>query len=262
GRLFLGGAIPGVMLGLSQMIFIYLICKIRSYPRLPFPGVRVLMKSFLNAFPTLLVPVIILGGIASGIFTPTESAVVAVIYTFILTVVVYRDLKLREIPSILYEVALTTGLVVSIVGAAAVFGWVITLENIPESIRVFIVGFTDKQWVVLFIINIVLLIMGCFFAVMAIVLIITPMLIPLAQSFDINLIHLGVMMVLNLCVGYLSPPFGIGLFILSDITDLTPDNIAKAMLPFFIPILFVLFLVTYFPQISLYLPNLIMGAAH
>lgn len=261
GRLFLAGAIPGIIMGICLMILIYFISRNRNYPQLPFPGIKTVFKSFLDAFPTLLIPVIIMGGIMTGVFTPTESAVVAAVYAFILTVVVYRDLRLKDIIPILYDVALTTGLVIIIVGAAAVFGWMITQENIPDAIREFIVGFTDKTWVVLLILNIVLLIAGCFFSVVSIMLIMTPMIIPLAKAFGIDLIHLGVVIVLNLCVGYLSPPFGIGLYVLSDITRLPVERLCRAMVPFFIPILFVLFLSTYFPKICLYLPNLVMGAA-
>jgi tripartite ATP-independent transporter DctM subunit len=261
GRLFLGGAIPGVIMGISLMVLVYFISRRRDYPRLPFRGMRALAMSFLDAFPTLMLPVIIMGGIITGVFTPTESAVVAVVYAFILTFVVYRNLKWRELIPILSEVAVSTGLVIIIVGAAAMFGWVVTQENIPEAIRDFIVAFTNKRWVVLLILNIILLFMGCFFSVISIMLIMTPMIVPLAQAFGIDLIHFGVVMVLNLCVGYLSPPFGIGLFVLADLTKLPVERISRAMIPFFIPILFTLFLCTYFPVISLYLPNLLMGAS-
>ena len=206
-----------------------------------------------------MIPVIIMGGIITGVFTPTESAVVAVVYSFILTFVVYRDLKLKEVIPILFEVTLSTGFAVIIIGGAAVFGWMITQENIPIAIRDFILSLTQNKWMVLLILNVILLAAGCFFAVMSILIIMTPMIIPLAQSLGIDLVHLGVMLVLNLCIGFLSPPFGIGLYVLSDITHLSIEKLSRAMIPFFIPILFVLFLVTYFPSISMWLPNLLMG---
>jgi len=259
GRLFLGGAIPGIIIGLSLMVVIYFISKKRNYSKSPFPGWLMVFKSFLDALPTLMIPVIIMGGIITGVFTPTESAVVAVVYSFILTFVVYRDLKLKEVIPILFEVTLSTGFAVIIIGGAAVFGWMITQENIPIAIRDFILSLTQNKWMVLLILNVILLAAGCFFAVMSILIIMTPMIIPLAQSFGIDLIHLGVMMVLNLCIGFLSPPFGIGLYVLSDITNLSIEKLSRAMIPFFIPILFVLFLVTYFPSISMWLPNLLMG---
>jgi tripartite ATP-independent transporter DctM subunit len=259
GRLFLGGAIPGILIGLSLMIVIYFISKKRNYSKSPFPGWLMVFKSFLNARPTLMIPVIIMGGIITGVFTPTESAVVAVVYSFILTFVVYRDLKLKEVIPILFEVTLSTGFAVIIIGGAAVFGWMITQENIPVAIRDFILSLTQNKWMVLFMLNVILLAAGCFFAVMSILIIMTPMIIPLAQSLGIDLIHLGVMLVLNLCIGFLSPPFGIGLYVLSDITHLSIEKLSRAMIPFFIPILFVLFLVTYFPSVSMWLPNLLMG---
>jgi tripartite ATP-independent transporter DctM subunit len=259
GRLFLGGAIPGILIGLSLMVVIYFISKKRNYPKSPFPGWLTVFKSFLDALPTLMIPVIIMGGIITGVFTPTESAVVAVVYSFILTFVVYRDVKLKEVIPILYEVTLSTGFAVIIIGGAAVFGWMITQENIPIAIRDFILSLTQNKWMVLLILNVILLAAGCFFAVMSILIIMTPMIIPLAQSLGIDLVHLGVMLVLNLCIGFLSPPFGIGLYVLSDITHLSIEKLSRAMIPFFIPILFVLFLVTYFPSISMWLPNLLMG---
>ena len=189
------------------------------------------------------------------------AGVVAVVYAFILTFLIYRDLPLKEVAPILYDVALTTGTVVIIVGAAAVFGWVITLENIPNTISNFIVNFTDQKWVVLLILNIILLIEGCFFSVTSIMLIMTPMIIPLAKSFGIDLIHLGVVIVLNLCIGFFTPPFGVGLYILSDATRLSVEKISKSMIQFYIPVLLVLILITYFPDVVLYLPNLLMNTA-
>jgi len=261
GRLFLGGAIPGIIMGLSLMVLIYVLSRKRNYPFFPFPGGRVFLRSFLEALPTLLIPLIIMGGIISGIFTPTESGVVAVVYTFCLTFLLYRDLKFKDLLPILHDVALSTGLIMIILGGASVFAWVITLENTHEAIRNLIVSFTSQQWAVLLILNIILLIAGCFFGQVSIMLILTPMIVPLAKSFGIDLVHLGVVMVLNLCVGYLTPPFGLGLFVLSDITGLPMERLAKAMIPFFIPILIVLFLVTYIPDIALYLPNSLMGVA-
>ena len=260
GRLFLGGAIPGIIVGISLMVLVYFISKRRNYPRDPFPGMRVLVKSFYESVPTLLLPVIIMGGIMTGVFTPTEAGCIAAVYSFILTFLVYRDLPLKEIFPILYDVSLSTAMILIIMGGAAVFSWVITLEQIPVLFRNLIVSFTSNPWVVLLIINIILLIEGCFFGEMTILLIMTPMLIPLAKMYGIDLIHLGVVMVLNLCVGYLTPPFGLGLFILSDITGLSVEKLTIAITPFYIPILFVLFLITYFPILVLFLPNLIMGS--
>lgn len=260
GRLFLGGAVPGFIMGLAMMILIYFMAKKRNFPRQPFPGFRVLLRSFWQTLPTLIIPGIILGGIITGIFTPTESAVVAVAYTFVLSFLIYRDIPFRELIPIIYDVCLATAMIVIILGGASVFAWTITIEQIPLLFRDLIISITDQAWVVLLIINVVLLILGLLFGAVTITLIMTPVLIPLATSYGIDLIHLGVVLVLNVTVGFLTPPFGLGLFILSDVTGLKIERIAVAMLPFFIPILFTLLLITYVPALVLYLPNLLMGA--
>ena len=259
GRLFLGGAIPGAIMGVSLMIVIYFLSRKRNYPRFTFPGFRAVFKSFTEAILALLTPVIIMGGIISGVFTPTESGVVAVVYTFCLSFLYYKDLKIDDLLPILHDVAISTGLILIILGGASLFSWVITLENAHEVIRSLIVGLTDQQWVVLLILNILLLIAGCFFGQISIMLVLTPMIVPLAKSFGIDSVHLGIVIILNLCVGYLTPPFGMGLFVLSDITGIPIEKLSRAMVPFYIPILAVLFLVTYIPAFALYLPNAVMG---
>lgn len=259
GRLFIGGIIPGILMGLSLMFAVYLVSRSRNYYKSPFPGFKILFLSFLKAFPSLLLPVIIIGGIIGGLFTPTEAGVMAVMYSFVLTFLIYRSLQFKEILPVLYEVASITATTMIIVAAAAVFGWAITLENIPTLIRDFIFNFTDKRWVVLLLINLILLIQGCFFSVTSILLIMTPILIPLANWYGIDLIHLGVVMVLNLCIGFFTPPIGVGLFILSEATDLPIEEISKAMIPFYIPIIIVLILITYLPELVLFLPRLLMG---
>lgn len=259
GRLFIGGIFPGILMGLGLMVTVYLISKKRKYYKSSFPGFKLVFRAFLRAFPSLLLPVVTIGGILKGFFTPTEAGVIAVMYAFVLTFLIYRDQPFKEIFPILYEAAMTTAITIIIVGAAAVFGWVITLENIPILMRDFIINFTDQKWVVLLLLNIILLIEGCFFSITSILLIMTPMIIPLANSFGIDLIHLGVVMVLNLCIGFFTPPIGVGLYILSDATNLSIEEISKAMIPFYLPILLVLLLITYFPDIVLFLPHLLMG---
>lgn len=259
GRLFIGGILPGILMGVGLMFVVYLISKKRKYYKSSFPGFKLISRSFLKAAPSLLLPVMVISGIIGGFFTPTEAGVMAVMYSFVLTFLIYRTLTFKEIFPILYAVALTTATTMVIVAAAAVFGWVITLENIPIFIQGLVLNFTDQRWVVLLLINIILLIEGCFFSVTSIMLIMTPMLVPLAKYFGIDLIHLGVIITLNLCIGFFTPPIGVGLYILSDATDLSIEKISKAIFPFYLPILLVLLLITYLPEIVLFLPRLLMG---
>ena len=260
GRLFAGGIFPGVLVGFSLMVTVYIKSKKREYyKKNSFPGIKIIFKTFLQAFPSLLLPVIIIGGIIKGFFTPTEAGVIAVMYAFVLTFLIYRNLPFNEIFPILYESVMATAVTIIIVGAAAVFGWIITLENIPIFIRDMILNLTDQKWIVLLLMNVILLIEGCFFSITSIMLIMTPMMIPLANYFGINLIHLGVVMVLNLSLGFFTPPIGVGLYILSDTTGLSVERISQEMIPFYLPIVLVLLLITYFPDIVLLLPRLLMG---
>jgi tripartite ATP-independent transporter DctM subunit len=259
-RLFMGGFIPGIMIGLGLMAVVYIIARKRNYPkepkRAPFPEI---WSSFMKAFPALMTPVIILGGMAFGIFTPTEAAVVAVMYAYLIGFFVYRSLKISYIPQQLLRTGETTGLVLAIMGAASVFGWIMTLENIPIFLRDAITGYTNDPRVVIFLFIILFLILGCFFDIGAILLVITPMVIPIVKAYHINMIHFGVLETAAVCCGFLTPPFGVGLFILNKVTGLTVQEIVKALLPFFIPIMVVIFLMAYIPEIVTFLPDLLMG---
>ena len=260
GRLFMGGFIPGVLIGLGLMGLVYIIARKRNYPKLskraPFSEI---WSSFTRAFPALMTPVIILGGMASGMFTPTEAAVVAVAYAYFLGFFVYRTLKLSQIFPMLIRVALTTALVLTIMGAASVFGWIVTLENVPNILRDTIVSITNNSKVVIFLFIILFTMLGCFFDIGAIILVITPMVIPIVKAYGIDMVHFGVLEVVVVCVGFLTPPFGVGLFILAKLTGLRVHDIVKALLPFFIPIFIVIFLIAYIPSLVLFLPNLLMG---
>ena len=259
-RLFMGGFIPGIMIGLGLMIVVYIIAHKRNYPkepkRAPFSEI---WSSFVKAFPALMTPVIILGGMAFGIFTPTEAAVVAVAYAYLLGFFVYRSLKISNIPQQLLRTVETTALVLAIMGAASVFGWIMTMENIPNFLRDMITGYTTDPRVVIFLFIILFLILGCLFDIGAILLVITPMVIPIVKAYHINMIHFGVLETVVVCFGFLTPPFGVGLFILNKVTGLTVQEIVKALLPFFIPIIVVIFLMAYIPEIVTFLPNLLMG---
>jgi C4-dicarboxylate transporter DctM subunit len=203
--------------------------------------------------------VIILGGIVTGIFTPTEAAVVAVVYAFVISFFVYRTLQLKDMLKMMVGSAVTSALILVIMGAASVFGWIVTMENIPALIRDFIMATTDQQWVVLIILNLVFLVAGCFFDICAIILVFTPMILPVLTAFQIDLVHWGVVEVLNVCIGFLTPPFGVGLYVLSDLSGLSVSQVMKAVTPFLIPLLISLTLITFFPQLVLWLPEIVFG---
>jgi tripartite ATP-independent transporter DctM subunit len=260
GRLFVGGAIPGVVMGISIMVAVYFYSVKRGYPHDPHRApVAVMWNSFKKSFFALMTPVIILGGIVSGVFTPTEAAAVAVVYAFVVSFFIYKTIKINQVLPMVVNSAVTTALILVIMGAASVFGWIVTMENVPEIIRNAIMGATNQQWMVLLLLNVVFLIAGCFFDICAIILVFTPMILPVLNAFQIDMVHWGVVEVLNVCIGFLTPPFGVGLYILSDLSGLSVSLVTRAMLPFLIPLLVSLGLITYLPQLVLWLPKLVFG---
>ena len=260
GRLFIGGAIPGLLMGLSLMVGIYIVAIKKNLPRDPSRApLKVIVSSFKKSFLALMTPVIILGGIISGVFTPTEAAVVAVIYTFMVSYFIYKTINLKMIIPMAVNAAMTSAMILVITAAASVFGWLVTMENIPQLIQQTISTATDQQWVVLLILNIMFFTAGMFFDIAAILLVLTPMIIPVLQAFHIDMVHWGVVEVLNVCIGFLTPPFGVGLFILADLSGLSVSEVTKGMLPWLIPLIVVLLAITYIPGLVLWLPNLIFG---
>jgi tripartite ATP-independent transporter DctM subunit len=261
GRLFAGGFIPGFIMGIMLMATVYVYAIKRNYPRdAKRASLKQMWITFKKAFFALLAPVIIFGGIVTGVFTPTEAGVVAVVYCFVVTYFIYRTLKLRQLIPMFVGTAVTTGLILLIMGAASVFGWLITMEDVPSKIRDIILATTNQQWVVLLMLNIAFLILGCFFDICAIILVFTPMILPVLKAFHVDLVHWGVVETLNVCIGFLTPPFGVGLFIMSELSGLKVSEVTRAIAPFLIPLIFSLFLITYIPELVLFLPRLIFGS--
>ncbi len=260
GRLFAGGFIPGVIMGVTLMVAVYVFAIKRNYPReAKRASIGEMWKGFKKAFFALLAPVIILGGIISGVFTPTEAGVVAVVYSFVVTYFIYRTLELKQFIPMFVGTAVTTALILVIMGAASVFGWLITMEDVPSKIRDLILAATNQQWVVLLLLNISFLILGCFFDICAIILVFTPMILPVLKAFHIDLVHWGVVETLNVCIGFLTPPFGVGLFIMSELSGLKVSEVTRAIVPFLIPLIFTLFLITYVPELVLFVPRIVFG---
>ena len=255
--LFAGGLIPGLLMGFAMMILIHIIAVRRNYPRLDAFSFVTLWRSFVHAIPPLLTPVILVGGILGGVFTPTESGAVAALYAVVLGMFVYHTLTLRSLVDVILDTAYTTATVMIIVMAAALFGFVLTIEQLPLMASEYLMTVTENKWAILLIANILLFIVGCFLEPAAAMMILIPVFLPICQQYGIDLVHFGIMMVLNLMIGLLTPPVGLVLYVTSDIAKISFERMVQAVLPFFIPLVIVLLLITYIPEITLFLPRLL-----
>lgn len=253
GDLFLAGIIPGIMMGLSLIIWSVLYSRKHKFGTAEKATWKERLQSLNQGKGALLMPVIILGGIYGGIFTPTEAGVVAVVYAFILSGFVYRELNFKEIFSVIYQASLTTGTIMIIVAAAAVFGRILALEQIPNQIATSIMSITENPIIFLLIVNLLLIVIGTFMETIAAVIILTPILLPLATGLGIDPIHFGIIMIVNLSLGFITPPMGLNLFVASGISKIKIEKLSIAIVPAFICLVITLLLVTYIEQISLML---------
>lgn len=257
GQLFIAGIVPGLLMALSLSVMIYWLARRRGYPRdSKFSLCRVAV-SFRKAIWALVTPVIIVGGILSGAFTPTESAIAAVAYVLFLGTVVYRTLSLKKIWSITLETAETTGNVLLIVASAAVFTWILTVSRVTEQFSAFMLNLTDNRLLLLLFINIVVLIVGVFMETIAGITILVPVLLPIAISLGVDPVHFGIIVILNLMIGLLTPPVGMVLYVLTKVAKVRFEVAVMGTLPFLAPLLVILLLITYFPNLSLWLPRLV-----
>ncbi|WP_422124347.1 TRAP transporter large permease [Planococcus sp. X10-3] len=257
GDLFMGGLIPGILIGVTLIVTVYIVAKKRQYPREEKKTLKEILVAFKEAFLALLMPVIILGGIYGGIFTPTEAAGIAVGYAFIVGVFIYREIKLKELLSIFIQSSIVTSVIMFIIASAGLFGWILTREGIPQDVAGFLTGISDNPIIFLLIINVFLLIVGMFMETNASVIILTPLLLPVALQLGIDPIHFGIIMIVNLALGMCTPPLGVNLFIAAQIANIRLDQITRGMVPFYFAVLIALILITYIPQITLFLPNLL-----
>jgi len=255
--LFLGGFGPGIIVGLCLIAVAMFYCKKNGYEGngLKFSWSRV-GKTFVEAIGALMVPVIILGGIYGGFFTPTEAAAVAVFYGLIAGFIIYRELTLKKTIDALISSAVTTATIMVIVGAATVLARVLTLEQIPVAISNFITGMTDNKLVVLLIINIVLIIVGCVMDSTPAILILAPILYPIAAAYGVDIVHFGLIMTINVCIGFMTPPVGLNLFVACSIGDIKFSELVKNIWPFLIAMLVALIVVTYCEPAAMFLPHL------
>ncbi|MCU5774479.1 TRAP transporter large permease [Erwiniaceae bacterium BAC15a-03b] len=254
--LFIAGVLPGLLLGLTLMVMCIGFAHRRAYPkgeRVPF---KQAFKILLDALWGLMTVVIILGGILSGVFTATESAAIACLWAFFVTMFIYRDYKWRELPKLMCRTVKTVTIVMVLIGFAASFGAVMTWMQLPDRITGFFTGISDNKYVILMCINIMLLLIGTLMDMAPIILILTPVLLPVTNSLGIDPVHFGMIMMVNLGIGLITPPVGSVLFVASAVSKQKIEQVVRAMLPFYGALLFVLLLITYVPAISLWLPRM------
>lgn len=257
GQLFVAGLIPGLLMGAILMVMITLLARRRGYPRDAAFSLSVLGHTFKRAFLSLLTPVIIVGGIMSGAFTPTEAAIAAVVYALFLGGVVYRILTWRRLLKVSMETIETTAIILLIVAGASIFAWILTSNQVTQHVVELLGPFADNPVATLIIINLVLIIVGCFMETIAAITILVPVLLPLAVASGVDPVHFGVIMVLNLMIGLLTPPVGMVLYVLSRVSNISFETCMRGTLPFLVPLVISLLLVTFIPAISMWLPNLL-----
>jgi C4-dicarboxylate transporter, DctM subunit len=260
GKLFLGGVIPGVMMGVGIMIVIYILSVKRGYRAEQRATLAQVVRSGIDGILGLLAPGIIMGGILGGVFTPTEAAVAAVLYALIVGCLVYRELDIRRLYAILWDTVDQTVRVMFIIAAAGMFGWLLIYIRAPQAIVEGLTALTSSPVVILLILNVILLVLGCFMEGIAIMLLTVPIFMPVLVKFGIDPVHFGVVMTLNLMIGLLTPPVGMVLYAVSTIAQVPVVRLARELVPFMIILGVVLMLITYIPSLVTWLPNLVLGA--
>ncbi|WP_082235406.1 TRAP transporter large permease [Halobacillus massiliensis] len=252
GDMFIGGILPGIIVGLGLIVYAYIHSKRKGYKgsdeKVTVKGIT---KSLWAAKWALFIPVIILGGIYGGIFTPTEAGVVAVVFGLFAGLVLYRELKIKDLPKVFVDAATTTATVLIIVGAATAFGRLLTMEQIPNKIAAAMMSVSSEPIIVMMMITLLLLVVGCFMDTVAAIIILTPILLPVALQIGYDPIHFGIIMVANLAIGFITPPLGVNLFVGSGISGVPLEALAKAIVPFFFAMLISLMLIILLPQLSL-----------
>ncbi|SDG45902.1 TRAP transporter, DctM subunit [Onishia taeanensis] len=259
GRMFLAGAIPGLLLGLAMMVTVYLLAIRRGYPKEKRVSLLQLVREGRTAFWALLMTAIILYGIIGGFFTPTEASIIASLYALVVGMYVYKGLSWRKLPAILTDTVLTSSALLLLVGLANLFGWILTSQQIPQMVAAGILSISESPLVVILILNLIMLFVGAFMETIAALIILFPALLGVATGVGMDPVHFAVMAVLNLMIGLTTPPVGVCLFVVAGIGNLQMLTVARAILPFLACNLAVLLMVSYVPSISLWLPNLILG---
>ena len=252
--LFLAGYIPGILTGLFLMVVAFFWAKKKGYPTSNKSNIKDVVSSFIDALPSLLLLLIVIGGIVMGLFTATEASAIAVLYALVLGII-YNEIKINELSSIILSSTKTSSIVLLLVTCSICMSWVMSFENIPQAISLFILNISGNKLIVLLMINLILLFVGIFMDITPAVLIFTPIFLPIIKSIGIDPIQFGIMMVLNLCIGLCTPPVGSVLFVGIGVVKTSIEKVIKPLLPLFIAMIFALMLITFFPQITLWLPR-------
>ena len=258
--MIMSGYVPGILWCLACMAVAFIVAKKNKYPTTERLPASELFKYFVDAIPSILLIVIIIGGISSGIFTATESAAVAVAYTIFLAMVVYKSIKPSDLPRILREACETTAVIMFLIAASAVMSFVLSFTGLPDAIGNALLSVSDNKYVILLLINLLLLVAGMFMDITPAVLIFAPIFLPVVKSFGMDPIHFGIMMVMNLGVGNITPPVGSSLFSGCQVANMDMEDMVKPLLPFYAAIFIALLLVAYVPWFSMVIPNLVMGS--
>ncbi len=259
GRLFMGGLLPGLLMGITTMIYVYWVAVKKNYPRIRFDFGKI-VSSFFGAFLPLMTPVIMIGGILLGFFTPTEAAVVACVYALVIGMVVYREVKIRDLPKLVFESFQNTAAITIITASATGFAWLINIQGIPNRIALLVSGMNMSPVMFLLLFNIFFLILGTFMEALSIIVITVPVLVPIMAALELNAVHIGVVLVLNLMIGLITPPVGMSLFVTSKVGGVPLESLCRGILPFIIPLVVVLALITYIPGLVMWIPNFFFGA--
>ena len=259
GALFMGGFFPGILMGASLMVTAYVIAKYKGYKGETSINIKNIITTFKDSIIALLMPLIILGGIYGGIFTPTEAAVIAVVYAMIVGIFIYKEIDWKNFKEIMVKSTISTAVVMFLIATASLFGWILTWEEIPQQVAKGITHFTSNPIVIIIIINLVYLLVGTFLDTVAAILIFVPIFFPVVTAVGINPIQFGLITVVNLAVGMITPPFGICLFVACSIAKIKLEDIVKAIWPFFLALLIDILIVSYIPWISTWLPSIMIG---
>ncbi len=254
--LFIAGYLPGILVGLFLMLVAGIYAMVHHYPTGKWNGIVDSLKKMLDAIPSLFMIILVIGGIVAGIFTATEASAIAVIYALVLSVVIYREVSIKELPDILLKTVETTAIVMLLIGTSTAMSWIMSYENIPQQISETLISLTSNKYMILLLINLLLLFVGTFMDMTPAILIFTPIFLPVVTKLGITPLHFGIIMVLNLCIGLVTPPVGSVLFVGCGISRTSITQLIRPLIPFYLAMILALMLVTYIPEITLWLPRL------
>lgn len=257
--LFVAGYIPGILMGLAVMVVAGIIAKRRGYPVIPRPTTKEAIQKTIDAALPILLILIIMGGIIAGVFTATEASAVAVVYSLVVGVFIFGEMKLSELPGIILESAITSSIVLLLIGCSIGMSWAMAFSDIPYTVSTALANISEDPLMIMLIINLALLVIGTFMDMTPALLIFTPIFLPVATELGMDPVHFGIMMTYNLCIGIITPPVGSALFISCSVGKVPIKDLLKPMLPFYAAVITILMVVTYLPEVSLFLPKLLLG---